>query len=120
MVKKVGTVCLISEKECPPLPNTMLLRIMLSGATPGHPTLIDGGGWEMTNGGLSAAFKTILSPSVLSLLSTGMTAMSCVECSNYFFHDCSFVYFLEVLDKYSLVVIIIYLFSDSFLLSNDI
>ena len=47
MEKKVGTVCPILVEKSPPfpLPNSMLIRVILPGAAPGRPTLIEGE-WE--------------------------------------------------------------------------
>ena len=102
MEKKIGTVRPILLKKSPPFPNAMLIWVMLPEATPGCPTLIDGGGVgkDMTNGELGGFFKTMHCPNVLSITSNGIVAISCIKCSNYFFHDCRYCLYVTLLRIY--------------------
>ena len=42
--KRLGQFVRFGSKSLPLSPNAMLIRVMLTEAAPGHPTLIDGGG----------------------------------------------------------------------------
>ena len=61
--KRLGQFVRFGSKSLPLSPDAMLIRVMLTEAASGRPTLIDGGvGKDMKNGALGGFFKTMHCP----------------------------------------------------------